>query len=118
MWARYKISRASARHLRARAMAKPTIRIHPDSHAAAAAAADDFVARAVAAVRSHGSFTVALAGGSTPKTLYGILADRTQNGTPPRIPWDKVHLFFGDERHVPPDHQDSNYRMANEAMIS
>ena len=60
-------------------------------------------------------FTVALSGGSTPKLLYETLA------APPfreRMPWAKVELFFGDERSVPPDHADSNFRMASEALLS
>ena len=64
------------------------------------------------AVRANGRFTVALSGGSTPKTLYSLLA------TKPDIPWDKIYFFWGDERHVPPDHPESNYRMANEALLS
>lgn len=76
------------------------------------AAAADFAARATGAVQASGRFTVALSGGSTPKTLYSLLA------TKPDIPWDKICFFWGDERHVPPDHPESNYRMANEALLS
>jgi 6-phosphogluconolactonase len=62
------------------------------------------------------TFSIALSGGSTPRALYSLLADEASfHG---RVPWDKVHFFWGDERHVPPDHSDSNYRMANEAMLS
>jgi len=91
------------------------VRILPDGKAIASRAAQIFVEAANAAARERGVFTVALAGGSTPKTLYGLLA-----GEPFRsqLPWDKLSLFFGDERHVPPDHQDSNFRMASEALIS
>ena len=78
------------------------------------AAASEFVRLAAAAVRARGRFCVALSGGSTPKSLYALLA----SGAVPSIPWDKICLFFGDERHVPPDHPDSNYRMANEALLS
>jgi 6-phosphogluconolactonase len=57
-----------------------------------------------------------LSGGSTPKALYTLLVnDPTLRS---QVPWDKIHLFFGDERHVPPDHPDSNFCMATEAMIS
>ena len=63
-------------------------------------------------MRASGRFTVALSGGSTPKALYSLLA------TKPDIPWDKIYFFWGDERHVPPDHPESNYRMANEALLS
>lgn len=60
---------------------------------------------------------MALSGGSTPKILYQLLADATQPFHE-QIPWAKIHFFWSDERHVPPDHPDSNYRMANEAMLS
>jgi 6-phosphogluconolactonase len=76
------------------------------------AAGDEFAAQASGAVRARGRFTVALSGGSTPKSLYSLLA------TKPHIPWDKICFFWGDERHVPPDHPDSNYRMAREALLS
>jgi 6-phosphogluconolactonase len=60
-------------------------------------------------------FSVALAGGTTPKRVYELLAtERFKN----RVEWSQVHLFFGDERAVPPDHPDSNYGMAHEALIS
>lgn len=65
--------------------------------------------------RARGRFTIALAGGSTPKPLYQLLA------TPPfasSIDWKLCHIFWGDERCVPPDHPDSNYRMAMEALMS
>ena len=67
------------------------------------------------ALAKQGAFAVGLSGGSTPKTLYSLLAsDEYRN----RFPWDRTHLFFGDERFVPHDHPDSNYRMAREAMIA
>src|SRR5215510_15868361 len=94
------------------------IRVLPDAQAVAQVAADEFVRLAREALQRKGRFTVALSGGSTPKTLYSLLAERSQKGIGPEIPWAQIHLFFGDERHVPPDHPDSNYRMANEAMIS
>src|SRR5262245_52940266 len=65
--------------------------------------------------KSQGRFSVALSGGSTPKGMFSLLASDAYRS---RIDWSKVHLFWGDERSVPPDHKDSNYRMANEAMIS
>ena len=80
------------------------------------AAAAEFVRAAAEAVRDQGRFTVALSGGSTPKGAYELLA-----GDPvlrAQVPWDKTQFFWGDERHVPPDHTDSNYRMAREAMLS
>ena len=73
--------------------------------------AEWLLARALA---KQGAFALGLSGGSTPKTLYALLATDEFRG---RFPWDRTHLFFGDERFVPPDHPDSNYRMAREAMI-
>ena len=65
----------------------------------------------VQAVADRGTASVALAGGTTPRRLYANLADARQQWRD-RIPWPQVHLFWGDERHVPPDHPDSNYGMA------
>jgi 6-phosphogluconolactonase len=96
----------------------PQIRILDHAQSVASSAADEFVRLAQLAVDSKGQFTAALSGGSTPKALYSLLADHTAQKRSPDIPWSKIHLFFGDERHVPPDHPDSNFRMANEAMIS
>jgi 6-phosphogluconolactonase len=75
-----------------------------------------FLASAKAAVQRSGGFSVALSGGSTPKTLYTLLAK--DGALRAQVPWDKIQFFFGDERHVPPDHADSNFRMANESMLS
>jgi len=75
----------------------------------ARAAAEHFVARSPR--------TVALSGGSTPKLLFELLADPNEPFRD-QIAWPNIHFFWSDERHVPPDHPDSNYRMANEAMLS
>lgn len=80
-------------------------------------AAERFVRLAVEAVREKGLFTVALAGGSTPRSLYALLASWDEPFRA-QLPWEKIHFFFGDERHVPPDHPDSNYRMTSEAMLA
>src|SRR5450432_1294447 len=92
------------------------IRILKDGAAIARRAADIFVEAAQAAVLRSGSFSVALAGGSTPKILYSLLA--TDPGLRAKLPWDKMQLFFGDERHVGPDDSQSNYKMAFDTMIS
>jgi 6-phosphogluconolactonase len=92
------------------------IQIVPNAEALCLAAATMFVSSAEAAVRERGSCTVVLSGGSTPKNLYALLADDASWRA--RMPWEKVHFFWGDERHVPPEHPDSNYRMAHEAMLS
>jgi 6-phosphogluconolactonase len=80
-------------------------------------AAQVFVHHVKEAVQAKGFFTVALSGGSTPKGLYSLLASETESFRA-QLPWDKIHFFWGDERHVPPDHPDSNYRMVYEAMLS
>jgi 6-phosphogluconolactonase len=92
------------------------VRILPDGAAIARRAAQKFVEAGAAAVNEKGSFSVVLAGGSTPKALYGLLVN--DPALRAQVPWDKMQVFFGDERHVGPDHPDSNFRMANEAMIS
>ncbi len=90
------------------------LRVVPDAAQLAEEAARLFATQAAAAIAERGIFRVALSGGSTPKALYRLLAD----GTTPPMDWPNVHLFFGDERHVPPDHPDSNYRMVKEALLS
>ena len=81
----------------------------------ARAAARRFVEIARTAIEGRGLFSVALSGGSTPQRAYELLAgdDNREN-----LDWTKAHIFFGDERCVPPDDAESNYRMANEAMLS
>jgi len=79
----------------------------------AQAAAERFVDYSIASVSDHGSFAVALAGGSTPRRAYELLASEEFKG---RIEWARVHLFFGDERAVAPDDPQSNYRMVNDAL--
>lgn len=78
-------------------------------------AAERFVDYAAASINDHDSFAVALAGGSTPRRAYELLASDEFKG---RIDWSRLHLFFGDERLVPPDSSESNYRMVNDALIS
>jgi 6-phosphogluconolactonase len=81
----------------------------------ALAAAERFVAYAQEAIADHGVFSVALAGGNTPSRVYELLAsDPFKN----LIEWSNVHLFFGDERCVPPHHPDSNYGMVYTALVS
>ena len=83
----------------------------------ARAAAEHFVARSREAVAERELFTVALSGGSTPKRLFELLADPTEPFRD-QISWSRIHFFWSDERHVPPDHPESNYRMANDALLS
>jgi 6-phosphogluconolactonase len=90
-----------------------SICVYSSSEELSAAAAREFAARAEEAIEERGRFTVVLAGGSTPETMYGILA-RDYMG---RIDWSKVYVFFGDERSVPPHHEDSNLKMASEVLL-
>jgi 6-phosphogluconolactonase len=77
------------------------------------AAAEEFVRAARTAIGAQGRFTVALSGGSTPKALYSLLASNYAN-----FAWNRIFLFFGDERHVPPTDPESNYRMVQESLLS
>ena len=80
----------------------------------AAALADTFVKDAQAAIAQRGTFFVALAGGSTPKTAYQLLAQEPRGS---QVDWNRVQVFFGDERCVPPDSDESNYKMAADAFL-
>ena len=88
------------------------VEIFPDPLALARHVAEWMTAAALAA---KGDFRVSLSGGSTPKTLYGLLASDEFRG---RFPWSRVSWYWGDERFVPYDHPDSNYRMTREAMLA
>jgi len=97
------------------------VRVVADAVELTRAAAAEVVAALGASSRSAAAArapfpSVALAGGSTPRALYRLLADPAAPFRA-RIDWQAVHFFWGDERHVPPDHPDSNYRMAREAML-
>jgi 6-phosphogluconolactonase len=94
----------------------PEVRIYPDPAGLTRAAAAEFLRLAVEAIQAGGRFTVALAGGSTPRDAYALLAEDPSLRS--QVPWDRTHCFWGDERPVPPDHADSNFRMAGEAMLS
>jgi 6-phosphogluconolactonase len=90
------------------------VRIFDDPSALMRAAAGEIVLATQKAVDERGRFTWALGGGSTPRALYRLLASDPYRE---RMPWSAIHFFWGDERHVPPDHPDSNFRMAREAML-
>jgi 6-phosphogluconolactonase len=77
------------------------------------AAAEEFFRAARTAIGTQGRFTVALSGGSTPKALYSLLAANYAD-----FAWNRVFLFFGDERHVPPTDPESNYRMVQESLLT
>jgi 6-phosphogluconolactonase len=92
-----------------------TIRTFPDAESLAGAGAHEFVRCAREASTERGRFIVALSGGSTPKRLYQLLAAEPFRA---QVDWGRVEFFWGDERCVPPDHPESNYRMAREAMLA
>jgi 6-phosphogluconolactonase len=95
--------------------ADPAIFVAPDLRELSREAAASFQRLAAESIAAAGRFSVALSGGSTPGALYRLLSE------PPfreAIAWPRVHLFWGDERFVPADHPDSNYRLAREAFIS
>ena len=77
-------------------------------------AADFVCERSILCVREQGFFTIALSGGSTPRRLYELLASAPYSES---IPWEHIHIFWGDERCVPPEHPDSNYRLAAQSFL-
>ena len=98
--------------MNAKSVSMQNIKVLPDTSTLYRAAAEEFIRCARKSVADHGRFCVALSGGSTPRGVYSLLAER-----PGDLPWSNIFVFFGDERHVPPDHPDSNYRMAQEALL-
>jgi len=93
---------------------EPQVEVFGSPQELFAAAAKKFCSIASSAVQDHGRFTVALSGGSTPRGLHQELVTHFAS----QVQWDKAFFFWGDERHVPPDSSDSNYRMAKETLIS
>lgn len=94
--------------------ASPQVEIYPDPPALFQAAAERFVQIANDAVSARGEFFIALAGGNTPRDFYRLLAAEKWRL---RVPWQNTQIFFGDERCVPPDYPESNFRMAREALL-
>ena len=103
-------------------MHAPHLVVVENPDAVAHAAVRLFVSAAIRAIDAKGSFSVALAGGSTPKAMFELLArgEPSDVPTPPQWPfdWANVHVYFGDERCVPPDHPESNFGMANDTLLS
>jgi 6-phosphogluconolactonase len=91
----------------------PDVRVFPDAQALSAAAAAWVADELADGVRARGRASFVLSGGSTPRTLYELLAARFKD----RIPWTSVHVFWSDERYVPHDDPLSNYRMAKKALL-
>ncbi len=86
------------------------VEVLPDQKALIARALELILSKIETAIQQRGLFTIALAGGNTPKPLYEAIATQ-------KLPWDKIHVFWGDERYVSPDHPDSNQRMARLAWL-
>jgi len=89
------------------------LKILPDKQALVQYTAERIVRLATATLELNEQFSIALSGGSTPKPVYEMLADKFD----PFMDWSRIHLFFGDERNVPPDDEGSNYRMVKEALL-
>jgi 6-phosphogluconolactonase len=96
-------------------MVMPDIKIYETGEELALTAAEYVIDIGQAAIESGGRFSIVLAGGSTPRPVYQLLASEAFNS---RLDWNKVHVFWGDERPVPPDHPDSNFGMAEETLLS
>jgi 6-phosphogluconolactonase len=92
----------------------PGVLVYPNPTEVARAAARLFVDYAWQSIARYGQFCVALSGGSTPRMLFRFLASSEFRG---QVDWVKVHLFWGDERAVPPSHPDSNYGMARRELL-
>jgi 6-phosphogluconolactonase len=90
------------------------VRVLPDDEAAAHAAARIFTEAAADAISLRNRFSVALSGGSTPHKLFHLLGSSHRD----KIAWGQAHIFWADERCVPPDHEQSNFSVAHEALIS
>jgi len=95
--------------------AEPNVSVFDDAESVARAAAARIAELARTAIETRGLFTIALSGGNTPRRVYELLASEEFGAG---IDWPKVHVFFGDERMVPPDSAESNYRMASEALLA
>jgi 6-phosphogluconolactonase len=92
------------------------IQIAADAEAMSKAAAETLVKHVEETLQARDVYSIALSGGSTPRRLYALLAD--DPALRAQIPWERIHFFWGDERHVSPDHPDSNYRMADTVLLS
>jgi 6-phosphogluconolactonase len=93
---------------------EPQVCVFPSGEKFFRASAEKFCEIGKRAIQEHGRYTVALSGGSTPKGLHQQLATTFAS----ELPWDKVFFFWGDERHVPPDFPESNFRMAKDTLLS
>jgi 6-phosphogluconolactonase len=96
-------------------IARGELQVYPNSEALDAALADVFISVAKMAIADRGLFRVALAGGNTPRRAYELLAQEPRSLS---LSWSEVFIYFGDERCVPPDDEQSNYRMAKKAFLN
>jgi 6-phosphogluconolactonase len=92
----------------------PELSVVQDAESLSRAVVAEFCRAADEAIAARGRFAVALSGGNTPRAAYSLLAAEHKDS----LPWKKIFVFFGDERLVPPDHPDSNYRMARESLLA
>lgn len=92
---------------------KPDVRVFADVNELSLRAAEASVRTINQSVQTNGRSSLVLAGGRTPRTLYHMLSSQFRD----QIPWTKVHVFWGDERYLPPDDPKSNYRMARETLL-
>ena len=92
------------------------IRILADADAMSRAAAETIINHISDCLETRTNYSIALSGGSTPKLLFSLLANDA--ALRDRIPWERIHFFWGDERRVPPDHPDNNYLMADNLLLS
>jgi 6-phosphogluconolactonase len=90
------------------------VRVYEDANEVARAGADEFARTVAGVLADHNRAFVSLAGGNTPKAMYKLLATPAWRD---RVEWPRIEIFFGDERCVPPDHEESNYRMARQALL-
>jgi 6-phosphogluconolactonase len=93
---------------------EPQVRVFGSPQELFRGAAEKFCVIGARSIQDHGRFTVALSGGSTPRGLHQELVTHFSS----QLTWNKVFFFWGDERQVPPDSSDSNYRMAKETLLS
>lgn len=94
-----------------------TLKVFDDQRSLSRAAADEIVRVARGAVAQRGRFSIALSGGPAPRPVFELLADEREPFRD-QFPWRQTHFFWGDERHVPPDDAESNYRLAYDKMLS
>jgi 6-phosphogluconolactonase len=94
---------------------KPDVKVLPDPNAVAREAAEVWASLSRESIGARGRFNAALSGGSTPRALFTLLASDAYRR---QIEWDRTVVFWSDERCVPPDHADSNYRLAHESLLS